>query len=190
MSTVTPFVVTPILILFAILLGQHDPSSTHMDERPPNPPAYRIKPFASNSQSAPQVLREPLTGPASEDTPPNLPTPLAILPKLPPALDEAVAACEQRPDRYDWQSYALAAGFPPEVVAGAEMATVIQTESGGDLCAVNTSSMAACWAQILSSAGEQQQIAYLDPSTCMAAAYAKWLDGGGGFYSHWYQWWQ
>lgn len=210
MNVYLPFMVT-LPLLAAVLFTEADPSATHVDERPPN-----IKEIGPNPQSPYYTFSEPLILPApfpserAEYTEPTqepndhfgnaadmvtaMPTPTVALPvyaqpKLTPAIDVAVAECRQRGDRYDWQTYALAAGFPPDVVAGSEMANVIHTESGGDLCAVNTSSKAACWAQILSSAGIEQQIAYLDPTACMSAAYAKWVDGGRDFWRHWYQWW-
>lgn len=170
-----------------------DEMAIHEDANPPNAPAYVYRasiiipaPFPSERAAYIEPTQEPTATPMPA---PTVALPVYAQPKLTPAIDVAVAECRQRADRYDWQTYALAAGFPPDVVAGSEMATVIHTESGGDLCAVNTSSGAACWAQILSSAGIEQQIAYLDPATCMNAAYAKWVDGGRDFWRHWYQWW-
>lgn len=96
--------------------------------------------------------------------------------------DDAAIECAQHPDRFNWEPYALAAGFPEHVLP--ELAHVIQRESSGDLCAVNPSSGAICWIQQIS--GEDL---YYDPAACMAIGYAKWVDGGYDFWRHWYQWW-
>lgn len=105
------------------------------------------------------------------------------LPALSTNIAAALEQCRQNPDRYNWKAYALAAGFPADVVNG-EMEYVIQNESGGDLCARNPSSGAICWVQQIS--GEPK---YLDPATCMAVGFAKWVDGGRDFHKHWYRWW-
>lgn len=174
-----------VLLPFAVL-SEHDEMAYHEDSNPPNPPAYVYRTTLIIPAPFPEERAEYIE-PTEEPMP--TPVPLYATPKLTPSIDAAVAECEQRADRYDWQTYALAAGFPPEVVAGDEMARLIHTESTGDLCAVNPSSKAACWAQILSDAGIEQQIAYLDPFECMNAAYTKWKDGGNDFYQHWFQWW-
>jgi hypothetical protein len=90
--------------------------------------------------------------------------------------------CANHPDRYNWQPYALAAGFPEWAMS--ELAVIISHESGGDLCAVNSSSGASCWIQQLPG-GPQ----FFDPVRCMSQGYSKWVDGGQSFYRHWYQWW-
>lgn len=94
-------------------------------------------------------------------------------------------ACLAHPDRFNWQKYALAAGFPEQVVSGEEMATVIRKESEGDLCAVNRTSGATCWIQQVPG-GPQ----YFDPHACMSIGFAKWQDGGDSFERHWYRWWR
>lgn len=188
MNVYLPFLAV-VPLLAAVMFVEADPASTHQLERPPNAPAYTYRQAVIIPAPLPEERAPEPTEPPLPTTAPTVAVPVYVQPKLSPSIDAAIAECRQRADRYDWQGYALAAGFPPDVVAGPEMANVIFTESGGDLCAVNTSSKAACWAQILSSAGIEQQIAYLDPSTCMAAAFAKWRDGGNDFYRHWYQWW-
>lgn len=97
-------------------------------------------------------------------------------------MPEALGRCREHPDRFNWQKYVQAYDWPLE-----EVAYVIHAESRGDLCAVNRSSGAACWFQILSA--EQYLPGYLDPESCVAAAYRKWLDGGRSFERHWYRWW-
>lgn len=52
-----------------LFVGEPDPSATHTDERPPNPPAYTIKRFAPNPERDPLGLRQPLTGPRAEEVP-------------------------------------------------------------------------------------------------------------------------
>lgn len=107
---VAMWVVFPLVAVFSVLGGMSaapsavtpvDEMAWHVNENPPNPPGYLIKGFAPNYESATRALSEPLIGPASEDTPPDLfvgankmvaepiATPLAVLPKLTPALDEA-----------------------------------------------------------------------------------------------------
>lgn len=99
-----------------------------------------------------------------------------------PAWEAALAQCREHPDRFNWRPYAIAVGFPEWVLD--ELAYVVQNESGGDLCARNPSSGAICWVQQIS--GEAR---FLDPATCMAIGYSKWVDGGRDFYKHWFRWW-
>jgi len=66
-----------------------------------------------------------------------------------------------------------------------EVQYVMDHESfGGDPYALNRSSGACGCMQTLPCVGHG------DPAANMAAAYAKWLDGGGSFYAAWYRWWQ
>jgi hypothetical protein len=92
---------------------------------------------------------------------------------------DAMAACLVHPDRYNWRAYAAAYDWPLD-----ELANVIAHESTGDLCAVNASSGATCWIQ-----QHPGGVAFLDPATCMAQGYSKWVSGGRSFYAHWYAWW-
>ncbi len=124
-------------------------------------------------------------------TPTLTPTPALPPPPLPdahaafrvPGLADAVARCYQNPERYAWRAYASAYDWPLD-----EVARVVAAESGGDLCAVNAQTGAACWFQILSA--EPYLPRYInDPHYCVAIAYAKWLDGGRNFTKHWYRWW-
>lgn len=92
---------------------------------------------------------------------------------------EAMAACLVHPDRYNWRAYAAAYDWPLD-----ELANVIAHESGGDLCAVNASSGATCWIQ-----QHPGGAAFLDPATCMAQGYSKWVSGGRSFAAHWYAFW-
>ena len=64
-----------------------------------------------------------------------------------------------------------------------EALSIIWHESRCDPDAWNTTGSGACglW-QTLPCAG-------LDPAVNTAAAYAKWLDGGHSFYTHWIRWW-
>lgn len=92
----------------------------------------------------------------------------------------APGGCAAHPDRWAWQAYAAAYDWPLD-----EVARVVQAESGGDLCATNRASGAACWFQLHPGRPE-----YYDPAVCTAGAYAKWLDGGRSFGRHWYAFWR
>lgn len=98
-------------------------------------------------------------------------------------MPDALGACREHPDRFNWRKYAEKYDWPLD-----EVAFVINAESRGDLCAVNRTTGAACWFQILSA--EQYLPGYLDPEACVLAAYRKWLDGGRSFERHWYRWWR
>lgn len=76
--------------------------------------------------------------------------------------------CLSAPYRFNWYEYASAYDWPLDQVE-----KIIITESGGDLCAINSSSGATCWIQ-QHPGGD----AFLDPQTCMSQAYSKWVDGG------------
>lgn len=95
-------------------------------------------------------------------------------------------ACMARWDRFDWREYAVQYPWPVE-----DVGYVVYVETAGtmDLCSVNRSSGATCWLQLLSGDNEAIQRGYLNPRTCMDAAYAKWLDGGGDFARHWFNHW-
>lgn len=138
-----------------------------------------------------EIIATPTPTPTPTPVPPT-PTPVPPMPTpVPPTpipqqeseSSNSYVACEDRSDRYDWKSYAIAAGFPPSVVHG-EMENVVQKESGGDLCAVNPTSGATCWVQIHPGGSE-----YLDPMTCMREGYRKWKSDGGSFQTHWYNHW-
>ena len=75
---------------------------------------------------------------------------------------------------------AAAAAYPWDLD---EAFYIIYRESGGDPWAVNASSGACGCFQMLACVGLG------DPEANAAAAYQKWLDGGGSFYKHWYRWW-
>jgi hypothetical protein len=87
--------------------------------------------------------------------------------------------CLVHPDRYNWMAYAVQYDWPLD-----ELANVIQHESGGDLCAINPTSGATCWIQ-----NHPGGAAFLDPQTCMAQGYGKWISGGRSFATHWYAFW-
>lgn len=155
---------------------QHSAGLAIFDVSPPRAPAYVV------SRETPV-----LTGLWAEERPVDLPTMPAVAPVfveslIPHANSLARQKCYAREDRYDWRSYALAAGFPESVLP--ELEYVVSKESGGDLCAVNVSSGATCWIQQFPGGD-----AFLDPSTCMAQGYAKWVAGGHDFWQHWFQWW-
>lgn len=139
--------------------------------------------------STPQIDPEPVP------TPEPAPQPVSAAALSPhvealPALPPLPSSCYDHPDRFNWQKYALAVGFPPDVVDG-ELAKIVQAESTGDLCAVNSSSGATCWIQQLPG-GPQ----FFDPISCMSQGYSKWVDGARNypdrspFWQHWYQWWE
>lgn len=91
----------------------------------------------------------------------------------------AYELCLVNPDRFNWQKYAAAYSWPLDQVA-----QIVHTESGGDLCAVNASSGATCWIQ-----QHPGGPAFFDPTVCMSQAYAKWVDGGDSWWRHWCRWW-
>lgn len=63
---------------------------------------------------------------------------------------------------------------------------VARHEGGNDLCQFNTTGSGACgWFQLLTCPP-----AGLTPESQISNAYAKWIDGGGSFERHWYQWWR
>ena len=87
-----------------------------------------------------------------------------------PAAPVFAGSCMAAASVYDWPLW--------------EVQYVMDHESfGGDPYALNRSSGACGCMQTLPCVGHG------DPATNMAAAYAKWLDGGGSFYAHWYRWW-
>lgn len=62
--------------------------------------------------------------------------------------------------------------------------SIVSKEGGNDLCQFNTQGSGACGPfQTLYCAG-------LTPEEHYAAAYAKWLDGGGSFDRHWRNFWR
>ena len=87
--------------------------------------------------------------------------------------------CYDNPDRFNWIKYAEIYDWPLD-----EGANVVKAESGGDLCAINSSSGASCWWQIYPPPSD-----VLDPARCTYYAYVKWSDGRN-FYNHWYKFWQ
>lgn len=95
----------------------------------------------------------------------------------------AYTACLSNPERYNWEYWALVAGFPEYVIHSPEMQTLIHTESGGDLCAINRSSGAICWIQQYPGSD-----VFLDPLRCMQQGYSKWAPTQS-FYDHWYKFW-
>jgi len=153
-------------------------------------------------QVAPQNQRTATPTHTPTNTPTNTPTPLPTftptpvpptatpVPYVPPRVSAqgsapqpiATGGCHGHPDRYNWQKYAYLVGFPEWVMP--ELAVIVRSESGGDLCAVNPSSGATCWIQ--QHPGGSQ---FFDPMLCMSQGYSKWLDGGQSFYRHWYAHW-
>lgn len=148
-------------------------------------------PQAEATAEALILLPEPMAEPEPEPAPQPV-SAAALSPHVEalPALPPLPTACHDHPDRFNWQKYALAVGFPQDVVDG-ELAKIVQAESTGDLCAVNSSSGATCWIQQLPG-GPQ----FFDPISCMSQGYSKWVDGGRNypdrspFWQHWYQWWE
>jgi hypothetical protein len=87
--------------------------------------------------------------------------------------------CYQNPDRYNWIKYASTYDWPLDQVA-----FIVDLESKGDLCSINSSSGAICWIQ-----QHPGDYIFLDPVLCMSQAYSKWVDGGGSWWRHWCRWW-
>jgi hypothetical protein len=153
-------VVRALAILFAMLAAANGPDEEPIVFDPPHPSVWDVLMVATPTPAEPA---EPIVVAASTST--------------------WVGGCYDHPDRYNWQPYARAAGFPEWAME--ELAYVIHVESRGDLCAVNSSSGATCWIQQYPGG-----TAFLDPVVCMAQGYAKWLDGGQAFERHWYRWWR
>lgn len=115
--------------------------------------------------------------PTPTATPEPTATPLPPTPVPPPAPTEE--SYTPPVPSGDWRDIVCSYGW-----SCAEALNVIARESGGNPYAVNSSSGACGLFQMLPCVG------YGDPATNIAAAWAKYVDGGYSFYRHWYQWWR
>jgi len=93
---------------------------------------------------------------------------------------DSYLVCLELPDRFNRTDWILSKDWPRT-----DAEYVADHEGGWDLCQFNTQGTGACgWFQILPC----PQLG-LTPEGQIAAAYAKWLDGGGSFERHWFRFW-
>lgn len=145
---------------------------------------YPREPILIPDASLPTYVVTPTPVPTLAAPIHSLVTAAEVAPPQPlPAYSDAYTACLSNPERYNWEYWALVAGFPEYVIHSPEMQTLIHTESGGDLCAINRSSGAICWIQQYPGSD-----VFLDPLRCMQQGYSKWAPTQS-FYDHWYKFW-
>lgn len=99
---------------------------------------------------------------------------------VPTRFHAAYLACLENPERFAAAEWSATVDWPL-----AEAAYVRAHEGGDDLCQFNTAGSGACGPYQLLPCAD----AYLTWPGQIAAAYAKFLDGGRGFERHWYRWW-
>ena len=99
---------------------------------------------------------------------------------VPESHEAQYLTCLEHSDRFNRTDWILSKDWPR-----ADAEYVADHEGGWDLCQFNTQGSGACgWFQILPCPPLG-----LTPEGQIAAAYAKWLDGGGSFERHWFRFW-
>ena len=139
----------------------------------------------------------PTVTPVPTATPTSVPTP-AVIPEqvtaagvssvhplipwyVPESHQVQYLYCLESPERFNRTDWILSKDWPR-----ADAEYVADHEGGWDLCQFNTQGSGACgWFQILPC----PQLG-LTPEGQIAAAYNKWLDGGGSFERHWFRFWK
>lgn len=108
------------------------------------------------------------------------PDPTAIPWFVPARFHAAYLQCLANPERFDAAMWSSIVDWPQT-----EAAYVRSREGGDDLCQFNTAGSGACGPYQLLPCAD----AYLTWPGQIAAAHAKYVDGGRSFARHWYQWW-